>query len=212
MEERSGDRPPPLPSRTAAAGAAQELAGALFDVIDADGGGDLDEQETKRYLSVLGTAEAELDERWSTMLAAADTDGDGMIDREEFLTYILKDEELTEDGAFVDAGREGELTHAIVILQMGGSMDDVKAAEEIERTSAPPAPPRGPPVPPAASPPPPTPPPAGTKAKEPRKSGASAVVEELSNAGGAASLKKVNKMELLMHKKKTQKKETALEQ
>ena len=111
----------------------------LFDVIDADGGGDLDEQETKRYLSVLGTSDADLDERWSTMLAAADTDGDGMIDREEFLTYILKDEELTEDGAFVDAGREGELTHAIVILQMGGSMDDVKAAEEIERASAPPA-------------------------------------------------------------------------
>ena len=62
-------------------GPAAELAGALFDVIDADGGGDLDEQETKRYLSVLGTAEAELDARWSTMLAAADTDGDGMIDR-----------------------------------------------------------------------------------------------------------------------------------
>ena len=98
-------------------GPAAELAGALFDVIDADGGGDLDEQETKRYLSVLGTSDADLDERWSTMLAAADTDGDGLIDREEFLTYILKDEELTEDGAFVDAGREGELTHAIVILQ-----------------------------------------------------------------------------------------------
>ena len=52
------------------------------------------------------------------------------------MTYILKDEELTEDGAFVDAGREGELTRTIVILQMGGNMDDVKAAEEVKVVGA----------------------------------------------------------------------------
>ena len=116
--------PPPLPTKVAPAtatlfaGPAAELAGALFDVIDADGGGDLDEEETKRYLKAMGVADSELDERWKTMLTAADTDGDGMIDRSEFLTYILKDEELTEDGAFANEDREAELTEAIIMLQM----------------------------------------------------------------------------------------------
>ena len=53
------------------------------------------------------------------MLTAADTDGDGMIDRSEFLTYILKDEELTEDGGFANEEREQKLMEAIVLLQMG---------------------------------------------------------------------------------------------
>eukprot|EP01044_Picomonas_judraskeda_P035191 COSAG03_NODE_14943_length_446_cov_1.172911_2_plen_81_part_01 len=77
-------------------GPAIDLVGALFDIIDVDGGGDLDEEETKRYLKAMGVAEPELDARWQAMLEAADTDGDGTIDRSEFLTYILKDEELTE--------------------------------------------------------------------------------------------------------------------
>ena len=99
-------------------GPAAELAGALFDVIDADGGGDLDEQETKKFLSVMGVEDKDLSDRWKVMLTAADTDGDGTIDRAEFLTYILKDEELTEDGGFANEEREAELTEAIIMLQM----------------------------------------------------------------------------------------------
>ena len=120
-------------------GPAADLVGALFDAIDADGGGDLDEEETKGYLRVIGVAKSELDARWKAMLVAADTDGDGMLDRSEFLTYILKDEELTEDGAFANADREAELTDAIIQLQFGdetaGGVIELDTAEGKEKPS-----------------------------------------------------------------------------
>ena len=69
-------------------GSADPMGDAMFDVFDADGGGNLDEQEAKRFLSVFGVADAELDECWSVVLEVVDTDGDGLIDRGEFLKWL----------------------------------------------------------------------------------------------------------------------------
>ena len=59
-------RTPPVPSRVPGPStcAAIDLASALFDLIDVDGGGDLDEKETKRYLKAMGVAQADLNTRW----------------------------------------------------------------------------------------------------------------------------------------------------
>ena len=64
-------------------GSADPMGDAMFDVFDADGGGNLDEQEAKRFLSVFGVADAELDECWSVVLEVVDTDGDGLGDMVE---------------------------------------------------------------------------------------------------------------------------------
>lgn len=91
---------------------AAALIGALFDVIDIDNGGDLDEEETKRYLRTTGCPDDQLQARWQEMLAQADTDGDGVINREEFLAYLMRGEDLTPEGDFSSELRRAELTTA----------------------------------------------------------------------------------------------------
>ena len=64
----------------------------------------MEEAEGKRYLAAGGCAESELGYYWEDMLRTADANGDGKISREEFLVYVLGEEDLEEGtGKFVDA-------------------------------------------------------------------------------------------------------------
>ena len=96
-------------------------------MIDVDHGGDLDEDETKRYLRVIGVPDYQLGTKWQEMLSVADTDGDGVIDRAEFLVYILREEELTPEGAFVSDARTAQLTAAITALEKENEKVDAAA-------------------------------------------------------------------------------------
>jgi Ran GTPase-activating protein (RanGAP) involved in mRNA processing and transport len=120
------DAAAPEPAPAAVSPAAQ-LAGALFDAIDVDHGGDLDEDETKRYLRVIGVPDYQLKARWEEMLAEADTDGDGLIDRDEFLAFIVRGEEITPEGEFANEMRRLELTAAMTVLEKENAQADAKA-------------------------------------------------------------------------------------
>ena len=73
---------------------AHELVAALFDAADSDGSGFMEETEGKRFLATAGCAAAELDYYWQDLVRTADVNKDGKISKDEFLTYILGDEEL----------------------------------------------------------------------------------------------------------------------
>ena len=81
----------------------------LFNAVDDDGSGFLEEEEGHVFLGVAGCAEEELGYYWSDLLRAADSNGDGKISKEEFLTYILGEEELDDNGDFASAARKTEL-------------------------------------------------------------------------------------------------------
>ena len=83
-------------------GPAAELCGKLFDAIDEDSSGFLEEAEGKKYLSCSGCNPTNLDYYWSDLLRTADENGDGRISKDEFLVYILRDEELDALGGFDD--------------------------------------------------------------------------------------------------------------
>ena len=83
-------------------GTAGRLVGTLFDIMDADGSGFMEEGEGKRYLQAIGCEVAELDYYWSDLKRCADTNRDGRISRAEFTQFILGDMELDEQGNFTD--------------------------------------------------------------------------------------------------------------
>ena len=95
---------------------AHELVSSLFDAVDADGSGFMEEVEGKRFLAAAGSEAAELEYYWSDLVRTADVNKDGKISKEEFLNYILGDEELDESGCFVDRERETELAAAMRTL------------------------------------------------------------------------------------------------
>ena len=100
---------------------AGKLVSALFDVVDADGSGYLEEEEGKRFLSAAGCDDSELEYYWSDIIRTADANKDGKISKDEFLVYILGDEELDASGGFVDKERETELTTAMRSLEQQGA-------------------------------------------------------------------------------------------
>lgn len=77
------------------------IVGQLFDQVDVDGSGFLDNgSEGKAFLRLINT-EADADElnyHWRDLLRVADTNGDGRISKEELVAYILHDIDLTSDG------------------------------------------------------------------------------------------------------------------
>ena len=106
----------PSPQPAELVGPAAALCGQLFDAVDADGSGSLEEAEGKVLLLHCGCAPADLDTFWADMLAEGDRDGDGQISRAEYLQYTLGEEELTAGGDFVDAEARGQLEGSLDAL------------------------------------------------------------------------------------------------
>ena len=75
MSESQGKKQGPL------AGPAAALYAELFEAIDSDGSGFLDEATGKQFLRCSGCAEAELDYYWADLVRSADTDSDGRIEK-----------------------------------------------------------------------------------------------------------------------------------
>ena len=82
-----------------------------------------EKEEGKEFLKILmGTDEPEeLQYCWDDLARTADANGDGKVSRDEFLLYYLGAEELTEDGAFVDADLGERLAAELRKLEMSGA-------------------------------------------------------------------------------------------
>ena len=77
--------------------------GRLFDGLDANDNGILEESEGKHFFQIMGAeSQAELDYQWNDLVRVADTNADGRISRDEFVAYIMADQELDEKGDFSD--------------------------------------------------------------------------------------------------------------
>ena len=80
----------------------------------------MEADEGKRFLALAGCSDpSELDWYWEDILRTADANRDGRISKEEFLVYILGDEELTSSGDFVDEERAASLSAAVRTLRAG---------------------------------------------------------------------------------------------
>ena len=106
-----------------AAGPAAALYAELFEAIDSDGSGFLDEVEGKQFLRCSGCEEAELDYYWADLVRSADTDSDGRIEKEEFLTYTVGNEDLDASGGFVDAEQEAILRGELLALRSAAALE-----------------------------------------------------------------------------------------
>ena len=121
---------------------AGNLCGRLFDAIDDDSSGFLEEAEGKIYLSCSGCDASELEYYWSDLLRTADKNGDGRISKQEFLEYTLGDEELDASGGFADKEYERSLEQKLVrdfssVLNRTVPWFVAESASEIEYAAAP---------------------------------------------------------------------------
>eukprot|EP01048_Picozoa_sp_COSAG05_P000769 COSAG05_NODE_23_length_31591_cov_92.542995_22_plen_197_part_00 len=99
----------------------------MFDAVDDDRSGFLEEGEGRVFLSVVGCAEEELDYYWKDLLRVADENGDGVLSKDEFLSYILEGEQLDcTTGFFCDDERRQELAAQLLVLSP--DYDDTAAA------------------------------------------------------------------------------------
>eukprot|EP01048_Picozoa_sp_COSAG05_P015175 COSAG05_NODE_1800_length_4061_cov_1.555780_2_plen_276_part_00 len=99
-------------------GDAGMLCSKLFDCLDQDGSGYLEHSEVRAYLEMSGCAEHEIEYYLKDLLRVADKNGDGVIEKVEFLDYVLGDERLDNVGSFVDPSARADLVHR---LQQNGS-------------------------------------------------------------------------------------------
>eukprot|EP01043_Picozoa_sp_COSAG02_P045444 COSAG02_NODE_4152_length_5709_cov_15.912121_3_plen_1048_part_00 len=105
-------------------GPAAQLTNALFDLVDSDGSGFLEEDEGKLFLQLQGCDEEELDYYWSDLLRTADVNRDGKLNKVEFVNYILGDTELTADGEFVSASDENQLKLNLATMGAAGKLTE----------------------------------------------------------------------------------------
>ena len=99
----------------------------MFDAVDDDRSGFLEEGEGRVFLSVVGCAEEELNYYWKDLLRVADENGDGVLSKDEFLSYILEGEQLDcTTGFFCDDERRQELAAQLLVLSP--DYDDTAAA------------------------------------------------------------------------------------
>ena len=101
-------------------GPAGKLCGALFDLIDSDQSGYMEEAEGRKFLQLIGTEESELDYYWSDLSRAADQNGDGKISKLEFMEYTLGDEEISNTGNFANREFEQDLRNQVRMLCPAG--------------------------------------------------------------------------------------------
>ena len=83
--------------------------GRMFDTIDADSSGEIDQEEGKAFLLSQGVPAKQAEELWRRLLEAADTDGDGRLTKEEWTTglqvptvlalAVMLDESLNQAGS-----------------------------------------------------------------------------------------------------------------
>jgi len=111
-----------LRSQIASLGSAGTLVGTLFDIMDADGSGYMEEDEGKHYLSACGCIDSELDYYWGDLKRCADTNRDGRISRSEFLNYVVADMDLDAEGNFTDVQNENEIRQRVAVLGPAGQL------------------------------------------------------------------------------------------
>ena len=99
------------------AGPAAALYAELFEAVDSDGSGFLDEAEGKHFLRCSGCEEAQLDYYWADLVRTADTDRDGRVGKAEFLTHTVGNEDMDASGDFVDAQHEAVLRGKLLALR-----------------------------------------------------------------------------------------------
>ena len=105
-------------------GAAAQLFKQLFEIIDTDGSGVLDENEAKQFLAGVSS---ESDYRRNrpdlndlSDLASIDSNHDGSISKLEFINFVLGGIHLTEEGAFVQP--EQEIAVKSYIAKLGAQL------------------------------------------------------------------------------------------
>lgn len=113
-------------------GKATDIIGKMFDVLDTDASGELDESEAKLFLRSTGCVEDQLDYYWKDLLRTADSDGDGSISKKEFTDYILSDETLNKDGYFREPSREADLIAQVESL----AQMDIRAHKRLQEVTA----------------------------------------------------------------------------
>ena len=154
--------PEPAPRHGPRAGPAAALYAELFEAIDSDGSGFLDEAEGKQFLRCSGCEESELDYYWADLVRTADTDRDGRVGKAEFLTHTVGNEDLDASGDFVDRQHEAVLRGELLalrsaVVEPAGAKGAPKGKrKEAAAVAAPPPTMGGKPKPVMGGPPPPS--------------------------------------------------------
>merc|ERR1711865_124016 len=112
-------------------GPAGRLVGRLFDAVDENQSGFVEEEEGRVFLGVAGCSESELGYYWTDLLRAADQNGDGKICKSEFLAYVLGEEELDEHGHFSVVSRAEEISaRTLALRKVSESMERMRREHE----------------------------------------------------------------------------------
>eukprot|EP01050_Picozoa_sp_SAG11_P024866 SAG11_NODE_5427_length_1564_cov_1.032082_1_plen_321_part_10 len=101
---------------------AQVLCGRLFDEIDEDASTYLEEPEGKLFLTCSGCDAEDVDYYWQDLLRTADKNGDGRISKDEFLDYVLGEEELDGSGHFLDKEHQWCLERQLRLMGIAGHL------------------------------------------------------------------------------------------
>eukprot|EP01048_Picozoa_sp_COSAG05_P015176 COSAG05_NODE_1800_length_4061_cov_1.555780_3_plen_286_part_00 len=100
---------------------AGQKVSTLFNLIDTDGSGYLEQEEGQLFLSCVGCDTDELDYYWDDLLRTADANKDGKISKSEFMQYTMGDVELDSEGQ-VDAEFVRDLQGKIALMGVAGKL------------------------------------------------------------------------------------------